>query len=174
MQSRIVPIKDHKTLIKAFALISKKYPSYKLNLQIAGDGESIEELKDLVSEYNLESSISFLGMIPESLLPRFLNNLSIYVHASFGETMSTAIMQAMACGKAIIASDVPGINNMIKNNETGILVPLLNIKMMADAISKLIEDKIFKENLEIASQLYAKRYFSNKMMFQKYSNLFHQ
>ena len=41
-------------------------------------------------------------MLAESELPAFLNSLDIYVHASFGETMSTAIMQAMACGKAIM------------------------------------------------------------------------
>ena len=172
MQSRIVPIKDHKTLIEAFALVIKKYPSNKLNLAIAGDGEGLKELKELVNKYNLHTQISFLGMLPELLLPKFLNDLSIYVHASFGETMSTAIMQAMACGKPIIASDVPGINNMIKNNETGILVPVLNSEILANAISLLIDDDILNNCLATNAYLYAQQYFSNKLMFEKYSKLF--
>lgn len=174
MQSRIVPIKDHKTLIEAFALLIKKYPSKKLILKIAGDGESLKEVKELVIKHDLIKQISFLGMLPELMLPQFLNDLTIYVHASFGETMSTAIMQAMACGKPIIASDVPGINNMIKNNETGILIPVLNSLMLANAFSQLIEDNSLKEKLENASELHAQKYFSNRIMFQKYSNLFQQ
>ena len=172
MQSRIVPIKDHKTLIKAFALLTNKYPSKQMYLKIAGDGESIEELKQLVKQLNLQNKILFLGILPELSLPQFLNDLNIYVHASFGETMSTAIMQAMACAKSIIASDVPGINNMIKNNETGILVPVLNTICMTNALSQLIDDKILKERLENTAQLYAQKYFSSKVMFQKYSSLF--
>lgn len=174
MQSRIVPIKDHKTLIEAFALLLKKYPAKQLYLKIAGDGESKEELTLLVNNYGLNQNVSFLGMLPELSLPDFLNGLNIYVHASFGETMSTSIMQAMACGKTIIASDVPGINNMIKNNETGILIPVLNKVMLANAISQIIEDEVLKEKLETASYLYAQKYFSNKQMFQKYSTLFQQ
>lgn len=55
-------------------------------------------------------------------LVQFLQSLHLYVHASLGETMSTAVMQAMGCGLPIIASDVNGINNMIDNGRTGILV----------------------------------------------------
>ena len=172
MQSRIVPIKDHKTLIEAFALVLKQHPTKQLYLKIAGDGESIDELIHLVDSYALNSNILFLGMLPESSLPNFLNDLDIYVHASFGETMSTSIMQAMACGKAIIASDVPGINNMIKNNETGILVPVLNIIMLANAILQLIEDEILKEKLEMQARSYAQKHFSNKIMLEKYSFIF--
>ncbi|MBK8495622.1 MAG: glycosyltransferase family 4 protein [Chitinophagaceae bacterium] len=57
----------------------------------------------------------------------FLQSLDIYVHASLGETMSTAIMQAMACKLPIVASDVNGINNMIIHGKTGILVPTHNM-----------------------------------------------
>ncbi|MBK7557617.1 MAG: glycosyltransferase [Chitinophagaceae bacterium] len=55
-----------------------------------------------------------------------------YLYSCFlGETMSTAIMQAMACGKPIIASDVPGIDNMIEHDITGILVPAKNAVALA-------------------------------------------
>lgn len=78
----------------------------------------------------------------------------------------------MACGKAIVASDVPGINNMVKNNITGILVPVLNTISMANALTQLIENKILREKLEKTAQLYAQKHFSSEVMFQKYTSLF--
>jgi glycosyltransferase involved in cell wall biosynthesis len=111
-------------------------------------------------------------MLEEKELVTFLHNVDIYIHASLGETMSTAIMQAMACGKPIIASDVMGISNMIENNVTGILVPPKNVTAMAEALLHLIN------NAELAKQLAANAFnfaatnYSNKKMLANYKVIF--
>ncbi|MEI9956289.1 MAG: glycosyltransferase family 4 protein [Ferruginibacter sp.] len=171
MQSRLVPIKDHATLLKAFALV-KASSQEEIILKIAGDGVSRKELENLSASLELEKNVFFTGMLNEDELLAFLQSLDIYIHASLGETMSTAIMQAMACALPIIASDVPGINNMIENNVTGILVPHKNVEKMAEAILKLIRNPALTNQLSVNSLYNAKAKFSSGKMFKEYTILF--
>lgn len=174
MQSRIVRIKDHNTLIKAFALLKEEFKSagFNLKLRIAGDGDLKEGLVVFAKELGLSDDVEFTGMIPEKELVDFLQSLDIYVHASFGETMSTSIMQAMACKLPIIASDVNGINNMITDQQTGLLVPPENIEMLAAAMSLLIRDEQLREAYSDKAYDYAMNNFSNNSMFESYKALF--
>ena len=107
-------------------------------MKIAGDGDFKEELVEYTEQLGLTNDVEFTGMIPEKALVNFLQSLDIYVHASLGETMSTAIMQAMACKLPIVASDVNRINNMITNNITGILVPSQREYELAKAIQEYV------------------------------------
>lgn len=170
MQSRIIQIKDHATLLEAFAIVKNfsKNTGKKVVLKIAGDGELKSDLIILSKQLNIEKDVIFTGMLNEPELTIFLNSLDIYIHASFGETMSTAIMQAMACGLPVIASDVEGINNMVANLLNGILVPVQNELLMARAIDRLINDPILKKSLGQNARIYAIDNFSNQTMFYNY------
>ena len=139
MQSRLVRIKDHITLLKAFSILTKNC-NYNLRLRIAGEGDFKDQLIDLTNQLQLNDEVEFTGLLDEKDLVLFLQSLDIYVHASLGETMSTAIMQAMACKLPIIASDVSGINNMIKHSYTGLLVKPKDENMLVKAIQYLIEN----------------------------------
>ncbi len=172
MQSRLVPIKDHETLLKAIALLKDDHPDIDVKLIIAGDGESRKGLEKLTEELGLNNEVVFAGMLKESKLVIFLQSLDIYIHASLGETMSTAIMQAMACAKAIIASDVPGINNMIENNVTGLLVEVKNVAAMAEGLRKLIFNKELATALAAKALKQAETNFSNQLMFSRYKEIF--
>lgn len=174
MQSRIVKIKDHATLLRAFALLIKdtSMPVQNILLKIAGDGDNRKAMEELASELGITNNVIFTGTITENELLQFLNELDIYIHASFGETMSTAIMQAMAFGKPVIASNVPGINNMIENEATGILVPVEDVKAMYIEIKKLIQDPAAISKLSTNARDYAETHFSNQAMFEKYKILF--
>lgn len=173
MQSRLVKIKDHITLLKAFALLKAAHDLQPvLKLKIAGDGDHKEELVSLAKELNLTDDVEFTGMIPEQDLVIFLQGLDIYVHASLGETMSTAVMQAMACKLPVVASDVNGINNMITNEVTGILVPPQNEHELAKAIHECIADLAFRNKLAQNALEYARTNFSNQKMVESYKNIF--
>jgi glycosyltransferase involved in cell wall biosynthesis len=171
MQSRLVALKDHATLIEAFAKLVKEKPE-PFKLKIAGDGESRAALEKLVLQLNLQQQIEFTGMLTEKELVDFLQGLDLYVHASLGETMSTAIMQAMACGLPIIASDVPGINNMVTHKQTGLLVPAKDKEKMASALLLLYDDISLRRQLAKNTYTYALKEFDSKQMFQKYKATF--
>lgn len=172
MQSRIVNIKDHITLLKAFAIVKKQEDKRgkKLILKIAGDGELKNELVKLSEELKINTDVIFTGMLNEQDLITFLQSLDVYIHASLGETMSTAIMQAMACGLPVIASDVSGINNMLAAGATGILVLPKNDLLLADAIINCISNSTLRQSLSQKAYAYALTNFSNQAMFKAYYN----
>ncbi|MEO5889797.1 MAG: glycosyltransferase family 4 protein [Ferruginibacter sp.] len=174
MQSRIVTIKDHATLLKAFALLQTAHPELTLELMIAGEGDNLPAMKELAEELKISAQVQFTGLLDEPQLVGFLQSLDIYIHASLGETMSTAIMQAMACKLPVIASDVPGISNMITNKVTGILVPVQNTKALAHAIYSLITDAQKAGLIKEAAFNFAQSYYSNTTMFAKYKAVFEQ
>lgn len=174
MQSRLVRIKDHVTLLEAFSGLLKENKNINLQLllRIAGDGDQYQVLVDKAAALELGSAVEFTGMLPEKELTGFLQSLDIYVHASLGETMSTAIMQAMAFGLPVIASDVRGIHNMITDGVNGILVPAKDAVAMQAAIQLLVSDDTRRTSLAAASRQYAEKKFSNTTMVNGYSQLF--
>lgn len=174
MQSRLVPIKDHLTLLEAFSLLLHAGSGQNNNylLKIAGDGEYRQALVDKAATLQLGPTVEFTGMIGEKELPGFLCSLDIYLHASLGETMSTAIMQAMACGLPLIASDVNGINNMIEDGVTGILVPVKDPDALFQAMLLLSGDRDKRTTMSISARHYAEKHFSNKRMLNAYLQLF--
>ena len=172
MQSRIVSIKDHSTLLKAFAILQQDPSQLSLELKIAGEGDLMPALKLLAKELQIDNKVQFTGVLNEDDLLHFLHGIDIYVHASMGETMSTAIMQAMACRLTVIASDVPGINNMIEHNKTGVLIPVKNEAALANAILYIIDNPTKANAMAQAAYSHALLNFSSKTMFAKYVSLF--
>ena len=173
MQSRLSETKDHKTLVEAFNILLKTKQFEKpVKLYIAGDGNCREELERQVKELGLADAVVFTGMLEEAALPGFINSLDIYVHATLGETMSTAIMQVMACRKPVIASDVLGVNNMIKHNGNGILVPAKDPEKLSEAIAQLILNKNYANELAENAFQFAAQNYSNKKMLESYNRIF--
>jgi glycosyltransferase involved in cell wall biosynthesis len=172
MVGRIVMIKDHISLLKAIALVKQENPQVNIKLKIAGDGAYKQLLEREVSAMKIEEQVEFTGMLDQNELLHFIQSLDIYVHASLGETMSTAIMQAMACKKPIIASDVPGINNMIIDNSNGLLVPVKDPAAIASAILRLTGDPVLASQLAEGAYRFAVNNYSNTVMFDRYKQLF--
>jgi glycosyltransferase involved in cell wall biosynthesis len=172
MQSRLTAIKDHKTLLHAFAMVSKTTGGDQIKLYIAGEGVCKSELEKQAQDLGINHAVEFTGMLEETDLPGFINSLDIYVHATLGETMSTAIMQVMACRIPVIASDVPGVNNMIKHEQSGLLVPAKNAEALSEAILKLIRDKELAAALAKNAYTFATENYDNKKMLNRYNEIF--
>jgi glycosyltransferase involved in cell wall biosynthesis len=172
MQSRLQRIKDHPTLLRAFRIVMNQFPDLELKLRIAGDGVTMVELKELAVKLNIAERVELLGMLPEQELAAFMNELDIYIHATFGETMSNSIMQAMACGLPIVASDVWGVNNMLEHHQTALLVPVQDPEAMASALVQLITNKNLRADLGTMARKEAVEKYSNDRLFKEYSTLY--
>lgn len=172
MQSRLQPIKDHPTLLKAFALLLKKFPEKNIKLRIAGDGETRKSLEELAKSLQIDHCTEFCGMLNKSELITFMHSLDIYVHASFGETMSNSIMQAMSCGLPVIASNVWGIDTMVKNNESGLLYESGNEEDLLDKFAYLLTNKELRLQLSQAARKQAEENYSLDIFFHRYKNIF--
>ncbi len=120
-------------LINAFPLVKKQYPG-ELKLLICGSGTKEKELKDLAESTGYSNDILFTGKIPQPDVPRYQNMIDIFVNVSLRESFGVAVVEAMACGKPVVATAVGGLKEVVEDNVTGILVPPGNVEKTADAI----------------------------------------
>jgi len=170
MVSRLVRIKDQFTLIDAMELISKKYTGAKLI--IIGDGEIRNELIQYVNKKGLAEKVKFMGIISDEQVKEVLKIMDIYMHATFGETLSTAIIQAMAAAKPIIASDVKGVNNMLQQNYSAVLVPVRSPVKILEAVVKIVENREFAELIVSNTRKMAFLKYDADKMFLNYAALY--
>lgn len=136
-------------LIDAFALLKKRLAGYSLNLLIVGKGTLDSELKARVNSLGIEGQTIFTGYIPPIDIPSYHNMLTISVFPSIddSESFGVAAVEAMACEKPVVVSDVGGLPEVIENQVTGLVVPPKNVEKLADAIEILVKNEQLRISL---------------------------
>lgn len=129
-------VKNHELLIEAFYEVQKNYPN--ITLEIVGDGELRSILERKIKKYKLKEKIILKGYLEN--VSKELKKSDIYVMSSNYEGLPLSILEAMACGLPIIATNVGGIPEVVTNNKNGILVDVGNKKQLIDALRKIIYD----------------------------------
>jgi len=158
--------KNHIGLIESFKIVHDSVPSTILKLIGAGDLEKI--IKDKIKELELEDSIELLGL--KSNVYPYLNESDIFVLASFWEGMPISLIEAMATGLPIVATAVGGVQDMIDDGKTGLLVDV-NTDQISAALHKLIEDGNLRMKLGNAARDASVRYSSQEMA-KEYESLY--
>lgn len=154
---RLKAYKSIDILIRAFQLISRKDPD--AELVIAGSGEEDRHLKKLVKSLNLnESRVRFTGKISEREKIALLKKSWVLVNPSFMEGWGIVAIEASACGTPVVASDVPGLRDSVRNFETGYLACYGDVKSFSDCIEKIIGDKKLRRRMGIRSRLWAENF----------------
>lgn len=167
---RITEIKDLPILIKAFALL-KSENNIRARLKIAGDGADLENLRKLAKSLAIIENIDFTGLLSEDEVVNFLQSSDIYVNTSKLESMSTSVMQAMACGLPCVVSSIAGNLELIENNRTGLTFQVGNSKDLAEKNFQLLFDENLRLKLGNNAAEVSKSRFSNRMMTENYNNL---
>lgn len=149
------PAKDQITLIKALKLLPES-----TKLLLVGEGNLMDNCQNLVKELQLEERVLFLGVRMD--VPSLLKTADIVVMSSVYEGLSLASIEGMGSGKAFVASNVPGLREIVDG--AGVLFEKGNEKQLAFEISKLLSDSIYYKL--IADQCYkrAKEYDIDKMI----------
>lgn len=145
--ARLDRVKGHRYLIKAISEVSKTFPNIKLIL--TGEGPLRDELVNLSRALNLEEKVLFTGKISHESLYKLLKRVDIYAFPSLAELFPYAILEAMAGGKPIVATNVGGVVEVIKNEETGLLVPPGDSTELAKGIKSLINNPIEAKEMGI-------------------------
>ena len=125
-------------LVKAFPKVVEKVPNAKL--VFAGKGEEENKLKRLTSKLNLSDKVMFTGFVSEAEKWDLLKRCDVFILPSAVEAFGIATIEAMACSKPVIATNVGPFPEVIKDGETGLLVPLHSHSDLADAIIELALD----------------------------------
>jgi len=135
------------TLIKSFHIVIKNNPKTKLKLQIIGDGPERENLQRLTYELGIQQFVDFLGKVENHLLPKYYNNFSVAVFLSISESFGVVAIESMACECPVIVSNAEGFTEVVKDNETGFIVPIRDIEATAKAIQKFINNDSLREKM---------------------------
>jgi len=154
--------KDQPTLIRAM-----KYLPKNVFLLLVGDGETRSKCEQSVKELNLLQKVSFLGIRTD--IPQLLKSSDIAVLSSRFEGLSLSCIEAMASGKPLVASDVPGLSEMVAG--AGLLFPPGNEKALAEQINMLIANPDLYKKVSQACFERSKQYDIN-VMVDKYIELY--
>ena len=150
-------------LIDAFYQISRRFDH--LYLLFVGDGPERKKLEDQVSSYSLEKKVIFLGHRDD--VPLFLNLLDIFVLPSVvRESFGISIIEAMACGKVVIGSNLGGIPEIIKDEVNGFLFNPGDENNLVDKLSRVLSDDNLKERIISSALIDVRQRFSSDAMIK--------
>lgn len=130
---RIQDVKNHSGLIDAFILLQKRLPTAKIRLAIVGDGPLLPALKKKVASAGLEEFVWLPGSRTD--IAETIRDFDVFVLPSIAEGTPVTILEAMASGLPVIATRVGGIPEVVRHNETGILVPPADTHALANAMA---------------------------------------
>ena len=137
---RIAKGKGLDKLIKALNLIINQKKKVKLII-IGGDAGFLPVTKALIHKYNLQNNVIFTGYIPKEGLAKFYSAADLVVYPSRQEIFGLVLVEAGACAKPVIGSDIMGPSEIIINGKTGFTSNFRDIKQLSDLILELLNDK---------------------------------
>jgi len=163
---RLVPVKGLKYLLKAVEILVKEIRNIKLI--IVGDGpyrNEYEKAAQPIKKYTL-----FLGF--RSDVPQLLSISDVLVLPSISEGWPAVVLEAAACGKPVVCSNVGGIPEMVIHGKTGYLINPGDVDALAYYIARILSSDDLKESMGMAAYKYVKKYFSCEIMVRKYLKLY--
>ena len=161
---------SHKRAHLAIETLSFVKGTYKnLCLQIVGQGCMEEQLRELVSKYDLQESVRFLGYQSHNKVAEIMRNADIFLITSKSEGMSNALLEAMACGMAVVATYTSAIS-VIQNGVNGFIANYP--EEMASVVSRLVDDDVLRRKIGEQARRTVLEKFSADRMFYMYSQLY--
>ncbi|MGF1583342.1 MAG: glycosyltransferase [Gemmataceae bacterium] len=162
--ARLSPEKDIQTLVRAIHVVKQQKPD--VRLEIVGDGVCMSDLRDLTSELGLDENIHFHGQSHE--VPKLLQRSSLFVLPSLTEGVSLTILEAMARGLPVIATNVGGNPEVVAEGVTGLLVPSQSSEKLAEAILRLWEHPGEQQAMGQAGRNRVEEHFTIRGMVETY------
>jgi len=156
------PWKRHEDLIEAFSCVYYKKP--KSHLVIIGNGMLKEYLQKKAENLGVKHAAHFLGTI-RNVIP-VIQEFSVGILCSETEGFSNALLEYMACGKAVIATRVGGNVEIIKDGKNGFLVPVGDIKTLAERILTLLNDNTLRDKFGTSARHTVKKEFTFEKMLK--------
>jgi len=172
---QLTPWKGHREFLKAASIVIRKYPSAKFLIV----GESIFEernykleLQELVNTLALSAKVIFSGFRED--VPDIMASLSILVNASCSEPFGLTIIEAMAIGKPVVATNAGGVREIINDGVDGILVPPKDPEKLAQAILRILDEPMRGKEMGEAGLKSVTERFSLERFTQETQRIYNQ
>ncbi len=168
MIARLESIKGPEYFVEAAKEVAARLESVKFI--VVGEGSLRKRLESRVKELELSDKFIFSGWSED--IPQILSILDILVLPSLNEAVGMVLIEAQAQGVPVVATDVGGIPEIIKDNETAVLVPPRDFKELAEAIISLLKDSKKREKMAVAGRDWVRDKFGTEEMMHKTTALY--
>jgi len=167
---RLTAVKNHKLFLKSAQLLKKESPGLNLEFLVVGDGELRRDLEKYVTDLGIGSCVHFIGWRKD--MPTVYSDLDIVALTSLNEGTPLSLIEAMASGKAVVATSVGGVPNLIKDGKTGLLVDSNNTAQLKEAIMALLCDERLRTTLGQEGAKFVCEKYSKERLVGDVKNLY--
>ncbi len=166
--ARLNNVKDQPTLLRAARLLADRDPAFRLDL--VGDGDQRTHLEQLVAELRLGAHVRFCGFTGD--VRPYLDAANLFVLSSVSEGIALTLLEAMAAGLPVVATDVGGNREVVVDGETGFLVPARDPAALAEAMARLLAAPALGAAMGRAGRARVERDFSLDRTIREYEALY--
>ena len=157
------PDKGQRYLVDAAHLVVRKVPDARF--LIVGQGELDQTLREQIKHLHLDKHVVLTGFRSDVL--SLQKGFDVFAMSSVSEGLGTSALDAMACGRPVVATRVGGLPEVVDHRETGLLVPARDPASLAEAIIELLQDRTLREHCGNAAQDRARERFSADRMIDE-------
>ncbi len=166
--ARLTTQKSIDTLIEAIALVPTA------RLKIIGEGPARPSLEQHTRALNLQDRVEFLGALPQTELPKHYAACAAFVLPSIREGMGLVLAEALLCGAPVIATNSGGVTDMVRDGETGLLVPERDARALANAIEKILNDRALAQRLAQAGAKFVRAHYTAERVAAQFAEIYSQ
>lgn len=169
---RLDPIKNHVWMVRAIATLLRELPELAgtLRVVIAGEGSERDRIQAQIDELGLSDTVRLLGMRDD--VPNLMREMDVFVLPSINEGISNTLLEAMASGLPVIASDVGGNPELVRDSVTGYLVSPDNSQGFVEALKKYMQTPTLRKSHGEAARFRVVSEFSLQSMIAAYDELY--
>ena len=168
----LLPEYRHDIILQAFAILNQKGIDFVLT--IIGDGTQLSKLKDLAKDLGIENKINFTGRIPNTELPKLLQQSNIYISMPITEGVSASLFEAMATNCYPIVTDIIGNQSWITHRENGQLVAIDDFEMLADELIWAFENEKYRNQAVANNRLFLEKNADYTINMKIIANKYHE
>ncbi len=166
--ARLTKQKSIDTLIDAVAMVPD------VRLKIIGDGPERANLEQRVRELNLQARVEFLGALRQTELPAHYAECGVFVLPSIHEGMGLVLAEALLCGAPVIAANSGGVIDIVKDDETGLLVAERDARALANAIETILNDRALAQRLVQNGAAHVRARYTRECVAQQFIETYDQ
>lgn len=167
--TRVTPRKGFRYLIEAVERMRESGED--VSLDIIGDGNEKEELELLVQKKNLKESISFIGVVDHDDVPKYLAEADVFVSPSLNEGMANAMLEALAMGLPLVATNIGGTKELVDDGKNGLIIRTEDVDDLVEKITQIMRDSELRGEMSKASRIKALK-MSWESVASKYKNAY--
>ncbi len=166
--ARLSDVKGHCYLFEAMKKVTEQVAG--CELLVVGEGKEKGNLLRLADKLGLRQSIKFIDSVEDTA--KILPLMDVFVMPSLQEGLGLAVMEAQAAGLAVVTSNIGGLNVLVKDGQTGRMVPPKDVDALARAIVELLKDKAEAKTLGQNARSFIENNFSQDLMVNQTENLY--